>query len=233
MGEQEEKGRLMSRNTAKLVVALLALSGCAVTPKPLTNAELSTRAAKNVAEVVPAEQEPVAGQIGLYEAMARALKYNLDYKTEMMEQALKTRELDITRYDMLPQLVATGGYAGRNTFAGASSLSLLSGRQSLEPSTSSERNIFTGDLTLSWDVLDFGLSYVRAKQKADEVLIAMERRRKVSNRIIEDVRVAYWRAVSAERLIDKLKQLEGSVAATLTNSAAVRRRSPRLPISAS
>jgi outer membrane protein TolC len=230
MGEQEEKGRLMSRNTAKLVVALLALSGCAVTPKPLTNAELSTRAAKNVAEVVPAEQEPVAGQIGLYEAMARALKYNLDYKTEMMEQALKTRELDITRYDMLPQLVATGGYAGRNTFAGASSLSLLSGRQSLEPSTSSERNIFTADLTLSWDVLDFGLSYVRAKQKADEVLIAMERRRKVSNRIIEDVRVAYWRAVSAERLIDKLKQLEGSVAATLTNSEtlATRRRSAPL-----
>ena len=227
-----KKGRLMSRNTATLTLALLALGGCTVTPQPLTPGELSTRAAENVAAVVAPDQEPITAPIGLYEAMARALKYNLDYKVEMMEQALKTRELDITRFDMLPQLVATGGYAGRNNFAGASSLSLLSGRQSLEPSTSSERNIFTGDLTLSWDVLDFGLSYVRAKQKADEVLIAMERRRKVSNRIIEDVRVAYWRAVSAERLIDKLKQLEGSVSTTLTNSETLAARRKSAPLTA-
>lgn len=214
----------------KMAVVLLSLGGCTVTPQPLTPADLSARAERNVAEVVTADQEPVAAPIGLYDAMARALKYNLDYKVEMMEQALKSRELDVTRFDMLPQLVATGNFAGRNNYAGASSLSLLSGRQSLEPSTSSEKNVFSGDLTLSWDVLDFGLSYVRAKQKADEVLIAMERRRKVSNRIIEDVRVAYWRAVSAERLIDKLKQLEGSVTTTLSNSEtlAARRRSAPL-----
>ncbi|GGE97060.1 hypothetical protein GCM10011404_32780 [Sphingomonas prati] len=214
-----------------IILAGALLGGCSVTPKPLTLSELTTRATANVAAVA-VDQEPVISAISLYEAMARALKYNLDYKVEMMEEALKSRELDLTRYDMLPQLVATGGYAGRNNFAGASSLSLLSGRQSLEPSTSQERNIFTGDLTLSWDVLDFGLSYVRAKQKGDEVLIAMERRRKVSNRIIEDVRVAYWRAVSAERLIVKLRQLEVSVSTTLSNSEKLATRRLSAPLTA-
>jgi outer membrane protein TolC len=164
--------------------------------------------------------------------MARALKYNLDYKVEMMEEALKDRELNLSRYDMLPQLVASAGYAGRNNFSGASSLSLITRRQSLEPSTSSERNLYTADLTLSWDVLDFGLSYVRAKQKADEVLIAQERRRKVANRIIEDVRTSYWRAVSAQRLLDKLQLLEDSVTTTLENSERLAERRLSAPLTA-
>jgi outer membrane protein TolC len=211
---------------------LLALvAGCAVTPQPLSVSQIGATADSNLVRV-DADQEPVAGPIDLYEAMARALKYNLDYKVEMMNNALKVRELDLARYDMLPQIVANGGYAGRSNFSGASSLSLLSRRQSLEPSTSSERNVFTGDLTLSWDVLDFGLSYVRAKQRADEVLIAQEQRRKVSTRIIEDVRTSYWRAVSAERLLTKLQALEDSVSTTLDNSERLAQRRLSAPLTA-
>lgn len=211
------------------VTALLA--GCAVKPEPLTPSDLQSTAERNF-QTVDADQEPVAAPIDLYEAMARALKYNLDYKVELMDEALKSRELDLSRYDMLPQLVASGGYAGRNNFSGASSLSLITQRQSLEPSTSSEKNLYTADLTLSWDVLDFGLSYVRAKQKADEVLISQERRRKVANRIIEDVRTSYWRAVSAQRLLDKLQQLEDSVTVTLENSERLAERRLSAPLTA-
>lgn len=207
------------------------LSGCAVKPEPLTPSVLQTTAEKNF-ERVDAEQEPVTASIDLYEAMARALKYNLDYKVEMMDEALKSRELNLSRYDMLPQLVASAGYAGRNNYSGASSLSLITRRQSLEPSTSAEKNLYTADLTLSWDVLDFGLSYVRAKQNADEVLISQERRRKVANRIIEDVRTAYWRSVSAQRLLDKLQLLEDSVTATLENSERLAERRLSAPLTA-
>jgi outer membrane protein TolC len=214
---------------AAATTALLA--GCSVTPQPIAPSELAMRAQKNAVDVT-ANQEPVGGEVSLYEAMARALKYNLDYKVELMDEALKARELNLSTFDMLPQLVASGGYFGRNNYSGASSLSLLTRRQSLEPSTSSEKNIFSGDLTLSWDVLDFGLSYVRAQQKSDEVLISMERRRKVANRIIEDVRTSYWRAVSAERLLTKLGQLEGSVSTTLENSERLAERRLSAPLTA-
>ena len=220
------------KTSALIGISLAALlAGCSVTPKPITSGELATRATENSAKVT-ADQEPVGAPIGLYDAMARALKYNLDYKVELMEAALKSRELNLSTYDMLPQLVASGGYAGRNNFAGASSLSLITRRQSLEPSTSSDRGIWSADLSLSWDVLDFGLSYVRAQQKANEGLIALERRRKVANRIIEDVRTAYWRAVSAERLLVKLKQLEGNVSTTLTNSERLAERRLSAPLTA-
>ncbi len=221
----------MKAKLAMSAVSALALSACAVTPKPLTPSEMATKAEDNFAKV-DAEQEPVSAPIDLYEAMARALKYNLDYKVEMMDEALKARELNVARYDMLPQLVASSGYAGRSNYSGASSMSLISRRQSLEPSTSANRNLWTGDLALSWDVLDFGLSYVRAKQRADEVLISLEHRRKVANRIIEDVRTSYWRAVSAERLLSKLQLLEDSVTTTLENSERLAERRLSAPLTA-
>jgi outer membrane protein TolC len=214
-----------------LALSMALLGGCAVTPKPLTPSEIAVTAEKNFAQV-DADQEPVGAEIDLYEAMARALKYNLDYKVELMEEALRNRELNLSRFDMLPQLVASAGYAGRSNYSGASSLSLITRRQSLEPSTSSEKNLYTADLALSWDVLDFGLSYVRAKQKADEVLISQERRRKVANRIIEDVRTSYWRAVSAERLLVKLQQMEDSVTETLENSKRLAERRLSAPLTA-
>jgi outer membrane protein TolC len=213
------------------VATVALLSGCSVTPKPISSSEIAMRAQQNAVDVT-ANQEPVAASINLYDAMARALKYNLDYKVEMMEEALKVRELNVAKFDMLPQLVASGGYYSRSNFSGASSLSLLTRRQSLEPSTSSEKSNFSGDLSLSWDVLDFGLSYIRAQQRADEVLISMERRRKVANRIIEDVRTSYWRAVSAERLLEKLGQLETSVSTTLTNSERLAERRLSAPLTA-
>ena len=202
---------------AAAVVLSATLSACAVTPHPLTTAEIDASATA-VRTDATANQEPLTGPIDLYEAMARALKYNLDYKVEQLQQALKDRELKLSTYDMLPQLVGSAAYFGRSNQAGASSRSLLSGVQSLEPSTSTEKNVATADLSLSWDVLDFGLSYVRARQKADGVLIAAEERRKVSNRIIEDVRTAYYRAVSAQRLLTKLGELQGMITTTLSNS---------------
>lgn len=213
--------------------ALLALAaGCSTVPQPLSSEALGARAEQNLRQVVAPDQEPVKGPISLYEAMARSLKYNLDYKVAMMEEAVRAKELDRARFDMLPQLVANAGYAGRSNDSGSSSRSLLSGRQSLEPSTSVEREYTAADLTLSWDVLDFGVSYARAKQASDQTLISLENRRKVANRMVEDVRTAYWRAVSAERLIAKLGQLSGSVESALGDSEELARRRTANPLAA-
>lgn len=216
----------------RLAVGLVlvgALGACAVTPKPLGSAEIDAHAA-DVRVAATANQEPVAGPIDLYEAMARALRYNLDYKVEELTHQLRNRELNLSTYDMLPQLVSEGGYFGRSNYAGASSLSLLTDRQSLEPSTSTEKNVFSGDLSLSWDILDFGLSYVRANQKADEVLVQVEERRKVANRIIEDVRTSYYRAVSAQRLLEELNTLQGAISTTLANSERLARNRESTPL---
>ncbi len=185
-------------------VSTIALVGCVSTPNPLTPAD-KQEFSIYLQENLTLDQEQVTQEINLHEAMARAIKYNLDHRVSMLETSLAQRDFKLSRYDLLPQLVANSGYAGRNNEPGASSLSLLTGQQSLEPSTSTQRNVFTADLSASWNILDFGLSYIRARQLGDEVLINEERRRRTINTIIQDVQTEYWRAASAQRLTDQLK----------------------------
>lgn len=209
----------------------LLAGGCSVLPAPLEDSDMDQRVQRNVRRLIEIEA-PVTGPISLYEAMARALKFNLDYRVAMMEEAVRGREIDRARMEMLPQWVANAGYLGRDNDAGGSSLSLLTRRQSLEPSTSIERETVSADLSLSWDLLDFGLSYARARQAADNRLVSLENRRKVANRMIEDVRIAYWRAVSAHRLLQKLRQLGDSVDQALADSVELEQRREADPIAA-
>ena len=64
------------------------------------------------------------------------------------------------------------------------------------------------------------------------MLIAQERRRKVVNRIVEDVRTAYWRAVSAERLLRQLNGLESDIANALASSSRAYEQRKTPPLSA-
>jgi outer membrane protein TolC len=205
---------------ALTTVAVIGLNSCAIKPIPLTTDEVHSRAKEDRA-VLTKDQEPLTGPIDLYEAMARALKYNLDARVELMRKMLAQTQLDLSHYAMLPRLAANAGFDGRNNFTGGIARSLLTGNQILEPFTSAEKNIFSADLSLSWNVLDFGMSYIRAKQAADDVLIAEEERRRVANRVMQDVRATYWRAVSAERILPSLKMLDAWVTSALKQAQAV------------
>ncbi|MDZ7861183.1 MAG: TolC family protein [Candidatus Krumholzibacteriota bacterium] len=134
------------------------------------------------------EQEPIDGPVTLYEAMARAIMYNLDHRVEVMSQAVSQHQLDVARYDLLPSLVAGIGLPRPLQRERLVVQNVETGRQSLAPSTSTERDVFTADLNLAWNVLDFGVNYFTAQQQADRAMIAYERRRKVIHGIIQDVR---------------------------------------------
>ncbi len=196
--------------SALAVASMVFLGGCAVTPKQLSDEENLAFARDKVTRV-DAGQEQVTGAIDLYEAMARALKYNLDSQVEVMEAALRLRDLDLANYAQLPKLVASSGYAGRDK----------ADRAPGAPSSSRDRDILDADLTFSWNVLDFGLSYVRAKQSADKYNIQVEAKRKIVNRVIEDVRTSYWRAASYERLVNRMRSLEGRVKGALRDTRAL------------
>jgi outer membrane protein TolC len=188
--------------------ALSLVAGCAIKPEPLTRDELAAYGDDKLARVA-SDQEAITRSISLYEAMARALKYNLDAKVEMAQTALKLREADLAEYKLLPSFVANSGFARRDNELATRSKDLTTGRTSATYSTSTDDGSFASDVTLSWNVLDFGLSYVRAQQLGDDALIAEEMRRKVANRVTEDVRTAYWRALTYQRLIARLRDLEG------------------------
>ena len=204
---ERSRGMASPLTMVLLIVAVIGLSSCAIKPISLTKDEVQSRVKEDRA-VLTKDQEPISGPIDLYEAMARALKYNLDARVELMHKMLAQTQLDLAHYAMLPRLAANAGFDGRDNYSGGVGQSLVTGIPSLSPFTSSEKNVYSADLSLSWNVLDFGLSYIRAKQASDDVLIAEEERRRVANRVMQDVRSAYWRAVSAERILPSLKMLD-------------------------
>ncbi len=204
------------RRLAAAAIAL-TLSACTVTPTPLTDAEIRTRFEDDRKSLF-AGQEPVAKEITFHEAVARALKYNLDYRLRLMESALAAGLFDVSRYDMLPKLVVSAGYSSRSNDSGGTSISITTGQETVSPSTSQERNRWLASAEFSWNLLDFGVSYYRAKQAADASLIAEERRRRVAQNILQDVRGAYWRALGAQRLVGEADTMLARVRAAIEKS---------------
>lgn len=169
-------------------------------PKPLSPDELDriNRADRTAAR---ANIPPITAPLTLEGAIARALKYNTQHRIRMLEQALALGQLDASRFDILPKLLANTGYTWRDKENIRDAIDSVTGLPSLaNPFISSERSHVTADIGLTWNLLDFGASYYTAQQNADRLLVADERRRKAMHNLIQEVRTVYWRAVAAQQL---------------------------------
>lgn len=200
-----------------LACAIGVLTACSITPQKVSDEQIRDRVAQDQQSMYEG-QEKVAAPISLDEAVARALKYNLDYRIKLMESALSSGLADVSKFDLLPNVVASAGYAHRDNESGGTSVNIATGAVSLVPSTSQERTRNTAGIEFSWNVLDFGVSYYRAHQQADQYLIAEERRKRVMQNIVQDVRSAYWRAVGSQRMMRETDALQERVRLALERS---------------
>lgn len=188
------------------LVATLYLSGCSsMTPQPLSTDEIVSTSATDRA-AAQRDIEPLQGPLTLEEAMARAIKYNLDRQTRVLEEALAQGQLDVGKYDMVPKLMADAGYHHRDKDLMTRSRNSANGQLSESaPFISSARSAWATDLSFTWSLLDFGQSYYATRQNADRVLIAGERRRKALHLLLQDVRTSFWRAASAQKLRNEVR----------------------------
>nr|WP_285293400.1 TolC family protein [Burkholderia glumae] len=223
------RGRAPRPALLAVALAVVWLSGCAVKPAPFSDAERA-ETARTDRMTMFTNQQPVSGPITLDEAMARAIRYNLDHRLKMMEEALAQRQLDLSNFDLLPKLTAAAGYTNRNHELASSSEGLFTREESLIPSYSTDKNSRTADLNLSWNILDFGVSYFEAKEQADHVLVLEQRRRKVVQLMMQQVREAYWQAVGAQRLHDRIGPLLEQAKGALDDSRAAQQQGLRSPV---
>ena len=210
---------------------IVLLAGCAIMPEPITQTEqqASLNADK---QVIFAKQEPISAPISVYEAMARALKYNLNHRVKMMEHAVADGQSDLAKYNLLPDLIASAGYRGRDNFNASSSRAIApGGLQSQVPSTSQDRSRKVYDFTFSWNVLDFGVSYFQAKQDANRVLVAEESRRKTAQLLMQDVRTAFWRMAGTQQLESDIEKILGSARQALKDAQGIENERLASPLS--
>lgn len=182
----------------------LFAAACSV---PAVTPEERARRVDADAKSIAALHHEVTAPIGLHEAMARAIHGNLERRVRLMESAVAQGLADVSSYEMLPSVIGSGGWSERNNENGSTSKTISTGAVSTDPTTSSSRTQVTARLATTWNVLDFGISWLKARQYANRAHMAEEKRRKAVQSLVNDVRVAWWKAVVATRLAAEIDPL--------------------------
>ncbi len=188
------------------ILTTAALPGCSWPGDPVGVDEQAANLKGDIGSLY-GEQEPITAPLGLYEAMARGIKYNIEHRVSRMEEVLANGTTDVAVLGMLPGLDLEAGYLGRNNVEAISARSKVTGDQTLPHSIFQDEHRRVANLDLSWNVLDAGLAYVHSREASDKGRASLERRRKVVQNIAQDVRYAYWRAASAQLVTERIAKL--------------------------
>jgi outer membrane protein TolC len=200
-------------------------------PKSLSIADMKVLHSENQINA-SSNVEPITGALSLDAAMARALKYNSSRRVKLLEEALANNQLDVSKLDMLPKLVASAGLAHRSIERATYSSTYPGMVKGTSASFSSDPNHSSAELGLTWNLLDVGLGYYGAQQSADRLLISVEQRRKAMHQLMQDVRVAYWRSAAAQLLQDRVQQTIATGEAALVDAKKVEVAGQSNPIDA-
>ena len=173
-----------------ILIVAFGLSACSIGVRPIDNKQLL---ADSKLDIVNSQKdiEPLGSTIDLNEAIARGLKYNLDFKVKQYEEALATDQQSLAALEMLPKVVGTAGYYSRNNDLINYSVNPQTGQSTPQTYLSTDRQIWSTNFALSWNILDFGASYYNARQQGDRMMIALERRRRAMHNLVQDIRTAY------------------------------------------
>ena len=210
-----------------LILSIGLLISCAKrTPEPFTLEEFNSSSDKDLAKIKEIKDSNEIFnedlKVDLYTAIAIAIDNNKDLNVKLLETSLANNQIKDVEFNMLPKMAANAGYTSSTKYKASTSATVsnsdVAGAKGTTFSTSSEKNVLEQDVGFTWNVLDFGLSYIRAGQNADRYLIATELEKKASNNIARDVIRAYWNALSAKKLEKKYEPLLEKVNKALNNS---------------
>jgi outer membrane protein TolC len=202
-----------AKRSASAALCLIGsgLGGCSAPTNRLSNSDLMA-VTGSLSETLQVLEEPLDGPLDVHHAVARALKYNLSIRTQELTAEIAFAKVRAESSSMLPNVVAESRYYGRNVPSYSRSSS------SLNYSTSSDAIGLTRDLTLSFNILDFGLSYIRTEQLADKAEKEREEVRRVATRVVEETRTEFSRTAAYEALIAQLDRLHPAVEQMLAES---------------
>jgi multidrug efflux system outer membrane protein len=131
-----------------------------------------------------------------------ALEQNLELMVKAQEYAIQQEIATGSTLKMLPTLIANNELSGRNNNTGASSQSLIPNIPPAPPSISSEQHVDRFDITLTWNLIDFGVSYYRARQEANRIVIKHFEYQRARQNVVLDVTRKFWLALAARHAIE-------------------------------
>ena len=211
----------MAVRTALIFVlfsSLWGLSACQSSHRAEDLSLLAPAAGESASTDLFSENENGKLEVSYHQAINRAMDHNLDVRMAALEVLAAENQISLASLNAFPSLQLTGGIRGRSDEAASSSESILSGQQSLEPSTSSEKIRRFHDLELRWNTLDLALAVIQLRDDTARAGIEASRFDKVRQTVIQDVTNAYLRALSSQNMQRRTEQLIQEAEKVLANS---------------
>ncbi len=193
--------------------AALVFQGCFAPAQPNLDREARVMEALDDAAARDALPNPLTPT----RAVAYALAHNLDAKVAEIEAAYQNESLVAARRKLLPGLTLRYSPNYTNHPAARWSESTESKTESLESSYSSEQYTRQSEVGMVWNLIDFGVGYLRARQQGERILHADQQRRRVRQQVVLNVLSHYWRAAAAERIAAEAESLRARLSAILSN----------------
>ena len=143
----------------------LGLAGCA-SPPSSTDAQWRLSQDRLQAEQ---SSPPVEGTLTLAAAIDRALRLNLAQKARQVEAALASGQVDLAELEMLPTLTTRTSGSDRRNDRVTRSVDLATGLPAPGRFISQDREHVVQELSLSWNLIDFGLGYLNTRQAQAQI----------------------------------------------------------------
>jgi outer membrane protein TolC len=202
----------MSKNTPNVLFLFIFLLcfGCARNRLNIEDQRLynARKDVKTIYESVDSE----VYRLNLDDIIRIALKRNLDLLVKKREIAVKYESAMSDQLRMLPQLIANGELSGRNKPLIVSSKSVDPTVPPAPPSISSDQHVDRYDVNIIWNLLDFGLSYYKARQENNRYRMMQLEYEKIRQNLVLEITKSFWKAIAYKKAIEEGKDIVELVA---------------------
>jgi len=139
------------------------------------------------------------------------LENNLDMRISKIMGEIADDTSLAEKLKMLPRLDVNGDYSHNSEYSQKWYEDPATGAKILGNTVSEDKDKKTMDVSLSWNILDFGLSYIRARQAAVGVEIQRMERLRQAQKLALDISAAFWKTVLAEEELAHIRKIEAEV----------------------
>ncbi len=200
--------RKKSVSLVLMIVSVLLITGCST--RYIIDSQKMRQDAIEQDSMLLKENKTVEFEkpLTLEDVIRIGLSNNLDLKVHEITAAIGDEKVFAAKLKMLPQLNAVIEISSKSENEITDSRNEITGDYNIATSYSDEKDKDTKSLKLSWNILDFGLSYIRSKQAAASAEIKKIEKARQAQILTMKLVSAYWKAVIAQSNLEEVKKAE-------------------------
>ncbi len=197
------------KNLLVLSCVLLLIGGCT---KILNDAELADhreQQARNDLEVLKPPMDINFEQpLTLDDLIKIGLRNNLEVRISELNQEISDKETLAQRLRMLPGLTADARFEYRDLLRKSDVYNWRLDEDQKDYTVSELKDTLRGNLSLTWNVLDTALAYVRSNAMEMQEQVLEQKRIRQAQQLALDITEAYWQAAALEDALDYVHAVE-------------------------